>query len=182
MNKRIIIDVDGTVCAMHDALVKLYNKDWNDNLTVNKMTDWYIHQFVKPECGKQIYDYFSNPQLYDMSKPIAGAYEAVNELRESQFHIIWATTTAKGSENRKFVWLKQNNFLDVADEYIETDKKFEIEAEYMIDDYWGNFTGFFGIPLMWEQPWNINHREGFTHFDSWYKVKTWILIHNAIFG
>ncbi len=177
--RSIAIDVDGTVSNMHQSLLDLYNEDWHDNLTADKITDWDIAQFVKPECGEKIYEYFSHPDLYRNSELISGSLKNVTILRKSGFHIIWATTAAKGSEGRKKEYLSQKYLLYPHDEYIETGMKYLIDADYMIDDFWENFYGFTGTKILYQQPWNIGHRdECDISFNNWDSISKFIINDN----
>lgn len=72
-------------------------------------------------------------------------------------------------------WLQKNSFLISGDEYVETFEKYQIEASFMIDDYWQNFKGFCGTTILFEQPWNKSHREGWDLVSSdWEQIYYWL--------
>ena len=55
--KTIILDVDDVVLNLVPNWLKLYNRDFNDNLTKEQITEWNITKFIKPEAKYSIYQY-----------------------------------------------------------------------------------------------------------------------------
>ena len=81
MKKILALDIDSVLADLMPVWVERYNIDYNDNLTVKKIKDWDMSRFVKPECGKKIFDYLNDPNLYDYVNPIENAWEGVNALK-----------------------------------------------------------------------------------------------------
>ena len=171
----IIVDVDGLLADLHtEWMVNRYNKDYDDDLRVCDITQWGLHNLVKPECGKKIYSYLEDPTIYDNTLPIPGALEGVNALRNADNVIMFVTTVVPGHAGRKKVWLKDHGFLCPKDVYIESANKGEYKAYAMIDDHEGNFKGFLGIKVLFTRPWNksIEHSP---RFDTWEQITNYIL-------
>jgi hypothetical protein len=63
----------------------LYNYDYSDSLDYLDVDEWDVSKFVKPECGKKIFDYLLYKDLYDHVSPIPDAVWGVNMLREFGF-------------------------------------------------------------------------------------------------
>lgn len=108
----IVCDVDGVLANLCPAWYAKYNKDYNDNLTVDKVTHWDTDRFVKPECGKKIYDYLGHPDLYDKVEPLEGALEGVEILRTLGHTFTFATANARGMTDAKNDWLFRHGFID----------------------------------------------------------------------
>ena len=59
--KILAFDIDGVLADLHTAWLDEYNKDFDDNLTISYITQWEMDKFVKPECGKKIFNYLKRP-------------------------------------------------------------------------------------------------------------------------
>lgn len=173
MKSTIAIDVDGTVADLHTPWLARYNRDFDDTLTIDKITDWALGAFVKPECGTGIFEYLHDPSIYDDVKPIPGALNAVLRLRNMGHRVIFVTSCNKHMSGRKFQWLADNGFIDtmygtISKDYVEAHDKSLIRADVLIDDYAGNFAGFRGDNVLFLQPWNKRHADMFIlRFDDW---------------
>lgn len=138
---RIACDVDGVVANLHDEWYRRYNHDFDDDLTMDRVTTWDLHNFVKPECGKRIYEYLSMPDLYKDIKPIEGALEAIVALRELGHAVFFVTSCTYGMVDQKARWLERNGFVAQRDggkslpaELIVANTKQHIKADLLIDD------------------------------------------------
>jgi 5'-nucleotidase len=154
--KTIAFDVDGVVADILTEWLDRYNKEWNDVLTPNNITEWGIDKFVKPGCGKHIFKYLDDPSLYDNVFPYLGALECVNKLKEQGYRIVWATSSPALSYGRKFFWLKEHGFISDQKDYFETQDKSLIRADVLVDDYQNNLSDFIGRRILLSRPWNTN--------------------------
>lgn len=161
------VDVDGVVAGLDKAWITRYNKDYNDNMTVDQWTDWDIHLLIKPECGLKIYEYIEDPKIYDEVLPIDNSLEGVNYLRELGYRIVFVTNSTLGASGAKYYWLKKYGFIEDTDDYIECKDKSLFNAEWLIDDRIKNLSRFQGKGILFEQPWNKS--------SSWggFKILNW---------
>jgi 5'(3')-deoxyribonucleotidase len=162
-------DVDDVSAKLAPVWLGLYNKDYDDNLTENDITDWNIHNFVKPECGLHIYDYLRDPHIYDNVKPTPGALEGTNALREMGFRVLFATSCPVEVAGRKFIWLRDWGFIKKERDYIEIRDKSLLRGDFMIDDNYDNVHGFVGCGFLMEAPWNIKYEWAY-RADNWEDV------------
>lgn len=170
------LDVDSVVAELSPAWYGRYNKDYNDDLKPEKITDWNTHQFVKPECGTKIYEYLKDPTLYDDVKPISGALRVVNKLKKNpKIRIIYITTSPIESYGRKFTWLVEHGFLEPKElhNYFEVKDKNLIRADVLLDDNYDNANNFPGLGLLFDQPWNKKYK-----FDN--RIYNWQGFYNFI--
>jgi 5'-nucleotidase len=77
----ILVDVDSTIADLVPEWLRIYNKIYNDNLTIDDITSWAIHKFAKPECGDKIYDILRMDTLYESVRPIEGAFEEMPHFK-----------------------------------------------------------------------------------------------------
>jgi len=159
----IFIDVDDVVADLISAWLARYNKDWNDSLASDMITEWEISKFVKPECGDRIYEYLEDPALYDTVQPIAPstAKAALYRLRLLGHRIVFATTSVNGSAGRKLRWLYDYGFLEksrIQKDYIEVSDKGLLYGDILIDDGYHNITTFKGFPILFDRFHNRHER------------------------
>lgn len=163
------IDVDSTVAWLGKAWLGRYNKDYNDNLTDENILSWDTHLYVKPECGKKIYQYLEDPTLYDEVEVIPYALEAINEMKKSS-RIIYVTNSTVGASGAKYNWLVKHGFLTTQDDYVECKDKSLILATVLIDDNIENLKKFeqfsYQTGILYTQPWNKT-------FDWHHRIKDW---------
>ena len=136
----IACDADGVTCNLHEPWLRRYNRDYGDSLTVADWKGWNIHRFVKPECGKKIYDYLHDPDLYEEVQPIDGALEGVRALRAAGHQVIFSTSCAWGMTDQKAEWFRRYGFIEgertamLPEEFIPVMDKLHIDADLLIDD------------------------------------------------
>jgi len=75
----VLLDLDGVVYDMHTSWLEWYNDKWNDNLTLEGFKDWDLHKWVKPECGKDIYNYLLLDKVFFFLPTFRGAIEAITK-------------------------------------------------------------------------------------------------------
>jgi len=156
--KILFQDVDDVTAKLAPVWLGLYNKDYDDNLTEEDITDWGIDKLVKPECGLKIYDYLKDPHIYDEVIPTPGALEGTNALREMGYRVLFATSCPVEVAGRKFHWLEQYGFIKKERDYIEIRDKSLLKGDYMIDDNYDNCRGFTGYGYLMKAPWNVKYK------------------------
>lgn len=162
----IACDIDGVLANLLLPWLARYNKDYNDNLNPDDISDWYTDKFVKPECGKKIYDYLKDPSLYDECLPYEGSLYMISKLKNiAGCRIVYGTSSPAESYGKKFFWLKEYGFIFDQKDYFETSDKSLIRADVLIDDYWENLLNFTGYGILLERPWNKNR------YGDYYRAK-----------
>lgn len=162
----VLVDMDGVLADTHFSWLQMYNRDWHDNLRTKDITRWALHEFVKPECGRRVYDYLERPEFYDFTPIIENALYGVNALRALGHRVI---VVSAGFYQSKVLWLSNNGFLNefpykndyrpfTALDLILCNDKSLIKGDYLIDDRLENVVQFTrnGIGILFTQPWNEN--------------------------
>jgi 5'-nucleotidase len=176
MQKIIAIDVDSVCADIMVPWLARYNKEYNDNLDVEDISEWDTSKFVKPECGKSCYKYFGDPGIYEEALPIQGAQEGVMRLREMDWRVVFPTTVTPGTEGCKKKWLYRYGFLLPEEEkgykdYIEVSDKTLVKASYLLDDSWDNCWAFSYIGpergIVFDQPWNRQNSSLLMRVHGW---------------
>ena len=171
----ILMDVDGVVCDLHSSWLGLYNKDYDDDLHNEEITAWDMVEFVKPECGKKIYEYLENPDIYKNALPIVGAWGGCMKIRKMGHRIVFVSA---GFYPAKVEWLNRWGFLR---EFPYEDKRWQtatdmalvndkslIVGDLLIDDRYENVIDSKCLALMFMQPWNWSKRGEYKYqVDDW---------------
>jgi 5'(3')-deoxyribonucleotidase len=152
----ILLDVDSVVIDICKVWFSAYNKDYDDNMTDERITNWHTHEFVKPECGLKIYDYLKNPNFYVGAPEILGAIPGIWRL-EHQGHDI--TFLSAGFHTGKIDWLQEHKALpesrmEAEQSYIIAYKKRLFCADLLIDDGPHNVSTSKIPAILFDQPWN----------------------------
>ena len=160
----ITFDLDGTLGDLLTPWLKRYNKDFNDNLTPEDITDWNIHNFVKPEAKQKIYDYLKTGEIYDDVEPYPYMQSAVKNYTERKDTIAVCTATSNKAPviEAKCKWLKKHFPLIPESNYIFTNNKGLIFSHVFYDDYAKNLYAYKesnpdGVAILVKQP--HNHKE-----------------------
>lgn len=127
-------DIDGIVADLHTPWLERYNRDWDDNLTIENLHVFEIEQVVKKECHRDIYKYLT-PELYLSLHPIGGAPEAIRHLRKKG-HIVKAVTSAAADPDTagaKLKWIKKIIGVGRHEVFVCQDKE-RIPAHVFIED------------------------------------------------
>lgn len=163
------MDIDQPIANLMNEWLFRYNKDWDDQLTAEKIFDWEIHKYVKPECGFRIYEYIEEPTIYDFVYPTIGAKEGLTELRKMGYRIVFVTNSTQGCAGVKFNWLKRWRFIIDKKDYVEAMDKSLIRGDYLVDDNTENVSSFKGQGVLFTQ--NHNKYSLFTpRVNDWDEV------------
>lgn len=172
MDRQIVfVDVDDVVADLVPYWISLYNDDYEDDLLVDEITDWDLTKFVKTECGKKIYNYLDSPMLYDSVKPVDGAKEGVVALRTLGVRVVYATMVSVINACQltgKYEWLVRHGFLDEDrhEDLVGIGDKGLLHGLVLIDDRVKNLSGFQGVGVLMNRPWN--RKDNYSRrADSW---------------
>ena len=164
--KTIFVDVDDVCALLSPVWLGKYNKDFDDNLTEDKIHDWGTWKYVKHECGRKIYDYLLDPHLYDTVLPRDGSLEGVKSLRAMGLRVVFATSTPIETAGRKFYWLEEHGYQPNIQDYVEISDKSLLNGDYIFDDGFHNVEHFVRRGILLTRPWNEQYKWG-TRVNNW---------------
>lgn len=155
----IAVDVDGVLADLHVEWLRRYNRDYNDDLKYEQITEWGLNKLVKPECGKGIFKYLSQPDLYEFIPPIKDSQTGVKSLRTMGWRVVYATSCVRGMADQKWEWLEKWGFLETGplshDDLVILHDKALINADSLIDDHFGNFKDWTRHGILLSAPYNL---------------------------
>ena len=176
----ILCDLDSVVIDLMPAWLALYNADYHDNLKPSDITGWNTHLFVKDECGKKVYEYLSDPHLYENCLPVSWSLWGVSQLRDAGHRVVFLTAANSSSMGQKLEWLYEWGYLpkksagDTSD-FIAAKDKSLIRGDIMIDDglhnldAWAGNGPYHASKILFDQPWN-KHDTQYKRAIDWKEV------------
>ena len=162
--KTIAVDVDDVVISFLPILIAMHNKDYENKLEIEQITDWNLLKFVDEKCGKNIYNYIESPDIYNTAKPIKDSLWGVNTLRSLGYRVIYVTVNNYG--NAKYRWLLNYGYMNTGKDFVVTEDKSLIMANTLLDDNFENIQNFRGDGWLMTYPWNLKYK----HIN---RVKNW---------
>ena len=165
--KRILVDLDNTVCDLHGAWLGAYNREYGLSVQKSDVTTWDIHDHV--QHGGEIYKYLEVPHFYRTLSPIAGAVDAIEAAQEFvDIRICSAHHADDGIASDKMWWVR-NHMPYIARKdialYYHTD---EIKADGRVDDWPHNIIRYHAAwpqARLWSMRWPYNgHLSSITSF------------------
>lgn len=150
---RLLIDLDGTTVDMMKKWLDQYNKDYNDNLTVNDIKDWDTHKWVKKECGKKIYHYLSRPGFFRDLEPYPHAIDVLGRLSKD-FDVVIVTASPRIGHSDKTLWVRNNLPFIPRRNIIFAHRKDLVRGDLLFDDSPDNLDAFPGITVALRHEYN----------------------------
>lgn len=149
------IDIDCVVNNLTEAVLEVYNEDYNDNLTANDITEYCIESFVKPEAKDNFYLYFTDKRVWKRIKAIN--VEAVQWLIDNHT-VYFATATEPANLYKKQRWLGRTfNNIDLRKRLIRCYDKGLLNVDVLIDDCTKNLKdgSYLGVCIAYA--WNADY-------------------------
>lgn len=172
----VLCDVDGPLADLHPEWLRLYNRDWDDHLSPGDVTAWEIDQFVKPACGKRIYDYLRDPFLYDSVAVVPGALEGLRAIRDMGHRLVFLTAANEDMVRPKARWLMRHRIVrgthaGMKNVVFAQDKSL-VMGDVLIDDYPVNLLASSArVKILWDAPHNRSwDNGGLVRVHAWDKV------------
>lgn len=172
----LLIDMDQTICDLITPFLKIYNRECNDNLTINDITEYNLANFVKSEYKHKVVEIFTTPGFFLNLEPLPYSIEVLNRLKRS--HSIWIVTKPmKGkSVDEKVEWVRHYlPFLE--SNLIFTDKKYMIRGDMLFDDCPEYIADFHSNTVVMDYPYNRNVRADF-RVNNWLEFEQIVKIQN----
>jgi 5'(3')-deoxyribonucleotidase len=164
-------DLDRVSADLESKWLIEYNYLWNDNLTLKDWNSWDVSSFVKPECGKKVYDIIKRPGFYADLEPVKYSQYVIDKLvKNDKFEVAFASASPKQAYTDKYEWVKKTYPTVNPDNILFVKNKALVNADILIDDGVHNLEVFKGIKILYDAPWNRNE-------DRFVRVKDWIDIY-----
>lgn len=139
--KTLLVDMDSVICDLMTEWHRRYNRDYDDDLTPDRLLCWHSERYVKPACGAKIYDYLDEPGLFAGLAPIAGAVECLRRIADMH-EVLIVTNSRPGAFVEKQGWVAEHlPFIPKAN-LIFAQRKEMIRGDLLFDDAPQNLEAF----------------------------------------
>lgn len=171
---RILIDLDGVVADLHAKWIRVYNDEWGDDLTkARALLTYDLHEHVRPECDRKIYELITRPSFFDDLEPVPGAVEAVRALGDRHEVLICSAPACADSARAKIEWVARVLGLS-RKQVILTHRKELVEADVLIDDSPENLLAFRpGGRVAFGYPYNAHLKGQVAYWAADYSQPEW---------
>ena len=135
----IKIDVDGVIRNINQTMCDLYNKSFNEHLTVDDILNYKVDKVftkIKEKIGMNSVDYFFNHSSKDIflkSNPYDGVREAIQKLRNAG-HKVVIVTWQFSLQNKYYTLMFFEKNKIPYDDICFTRDKWMIQGDWLIDD------------------------------------------------
>lgn len=163
----IFIDMDEVIADTYNAHIEIYNKDYNESLTLEDCLGKEVWKAVPEERRESVKNHPRNTGFFRNLKPIKNSQEVVKELHN--LHNIYIASAAMQFPNSLF---EKNEWLDEYFPFIPWQNrilcghKHILNGDVLIDDRSYNLENFQGRPLLFTSGHNI-------HVNNFERVNTW---------
>ena len=174
------VDIDNVLNNLTESVLKVYNADSGDNLSLSDITAYHIENFVKSEYKETFWHYFLDKRVWKGISIIDGCREVIAKLHNEGHKIIFVTTTEAENLPKKKNWLQRNfPFLEIRKCLYSCPRKQYIKCDILIDDCLKNLVGdkeYYSVCLTY--PWNTTELEESTPMFT--RAKDWNEIYSKV--
>lgn len=166
MSKPVFLfDLDGVCCNLMKKWLRVYNRDYNDQLTTAAITEWEWQRFVKPECGKRIYRYLNRPGFFADLEPIEGCVQSLDRL-SNLCELVVVTASPKTAAGDKMRWVERHLPMVPRGNIVVTYRKDLVRGDFMMDDAPKNLRNHPATRILLDYPYNRD-------FHDCHRVHSW---------
>jgi 5'(3')-deoxyribonucleotidase len=119
-----------------------------------------VTKFIWEHVGKEGFWALLTPDLYDKVRPMPGAPEGVERLREAGHRIVFKTAANRKHAGRKLTWLMEHSFLPEdpfwSEDYIEAKDVSLLRGDVLVTDNPHEVEKFDGTAILYDRPWNLS--------------------------
>ncbi|MUH35616.1 5'(3')-deoxyribonucleotidase [Zobellia amurskyensis] len=166
----IFVDMDEVIADTYGAHIEVYNKDFNENLTLDFFHGSEAWHKVPKDRQQSVRDHARNRGFFRNLKPIANGQEVLKKLSEKhEVYIASAAMQFPNSLEEKSEWLDEHFSFIPWENRILCGHKHILRGDVLIDDRSYNLKTFEGRSLLFTSPHNVN-TTGFERVNNWLEV------------
>lgn len=151
----IICDIDDTICNLQETVIKIFNKRYNTEYTLEDFHSFDIMDVLQVEEATKFKAIYGESGVYDLVKPFAGSQEGLRKLINDGHQVYLASNIVPETHSEKVAFIKRYfPFIDPS-RIIAIKDKWLLRAEVMIEDNLDNLLAkpYYERVLM-NRPWN----------------------------
>jgi 5'(3')-deoxyribonucleotidase len=174
-NLTVFVDMDEVIADAYGAHIEIYNRDFNENLSVHDCMGYDAWLAVPPDRHDSVRGHARNSGFFRDLKPIADSQEVMEALHEKyDVYIASAAMEFPNSLIEKSEWLDQHFPFIHWKKRILCGHKHILKGDILIDDRTFNLEPFEGRKILFTSPHNV-HITGYERADSWKDIARMLL-------
>lgn len=149
----VSVDMDDVLYDFVKPLLHKYNLLYDDNIQYEDITDWNIHQFLKPEC-KNVFSLCTEGFFEELhiDQNVVDWLTILNEIADLKFVSACNSNTVP----QRAALLKRELSFFRDDQLVKLSDKSLIKADYLIDDNEQHCIDTDAVAYQIARPWNNN--------------------------
>jgi 5'(3')-deoxyribonucleotidase len=174
--KRIAVDMDEVLADALGELIRRYNKEFAENLTVESMWGHWMVEVLPPSRQDRVLAYLHQKDFFEDLGVIPDSQRVLERLaRHHEIFIATAAMEFPASFGPKYRWLGRHfPFLSPA-RYVFCGDKSILHADYLIDDMPRHLDGLQGKGLLFTAAHNAR-------VHGYHRMNHWLEIENHFFS
>lgn len=150
----IAIDFDETLFPTLSKVIEIYNRRYNDNISLNQITTYNLYESLDPSIADKLIKIFCDKEVYDNLQPYKDAAAAVEKLLNKGHEVYIATAT----DIKNLAWkadLLQKYFPFIPrNNLIRIHQKKLLQVDVLIEDNITNLIESSSERVCFNQLWN----------------------------
>jgi len=163
----IFVDMDEVIADTYGEHIKIYNAEFNGNLTTEKCLGSEVWKMVPEAHQESVRKHATRTHFFRNLKPIENSISVLEKLSiQHDIYIASAAMQFPNSLEEKSEWLDEHLPFIPWQNRILCGHKHILKGDILIDDRSYNLKNFDGRGILFTSPHNIN-TEDFERADSW---------------
>jgi 5'(3')-deoxyribonucleotidase len=174
----IAIDFDCTLFPTLEKVIEIYNKRYNDNISVEQINTYDLYESLDKDVADKIIDIFCDQEVYDNLQPYEYAVDVIKKLIVHGHEIFIATATCAANLcwkekllQKHFSFIPKNNLIRIYQKNL-------LNVDVIIDDCLDNLINSDAKKICFDHSWNRNKKIDSKY--NIYRAYSWIELLNII--
>ena len=168
---RIAVDIDEVLADALGELIRRYNQEFSEDLTVERMWGHWLYEMLPPGRQDRVMTYLQQDDFFEDLAVMPDSQRVLERL--AQHHEVFIATAAMEfprSFGPKYRWLQRHFPFLSPSRYVFCGNKSILKADYLIDDMPRHLEHFAGKGLLFTAAHNARLR-GYTRMNNWLEIE-----------
>ena len=169
--KRIAVDMDEVLADALGELIRRYNREFSEHLTVESMWGQWMVNVLPPSRQDRLMAYLQEEDFFEDLDVIPDSQRVLERLsRQNEVFIATAAMEFPKSFGPKYRWLQRHFPFLSPSRYVFCGDKSILHADYLIDDMPRHFDRFQGQGLLFTAAHNARV-QGQVRMNNWLQIE-----------
>ncbi len=169
--RRIAVDMDEVLADALGELIRRYNEEFDESLTMDRVWGHWLYQVLPPARQDRVMAYLQQEDFFENLSVIPESQRVLERLsREHEIFIATAAMEFPRSFGPKYRWLGRHFPFLSPSRYVFCGDKGILNADYLIDDMPRHLERFSGQGLLFTAAHNANV-QGHVRMNDWLQIE-----------